>query len=243
MSSTLDNVSPGEVQDVKISEVTTAPELKMRARLDAVVVRAYGELVKAGTKFPPVLLFKINGKFVLADGHHRLEAYQRNALETISAIVHVGDLAAAFAAGIKANAIHGLRFTNKDKANTVALALNQFVTKSDRDIADLCLVSDRFVNKIRALSPANHSQVRIGRDGKKYKKPSKIQKQLPQSAAKKIQAMLQAVEKELLALCMTEPSLARAYGSSLRLLAKQIDDQLSKITQQTTKNSLPTAPL
>ena len=66
-----------------------------------------------------------------------------------------------------ANAIHGQRRTNQDKRRCVEIALREFANLSSRAIAEMCGVSDPFVNQIRQVQTVSTSQ-RTGSDGKQY---------------------------------------------------------------------------
>ena len=96
-----------DIQEIPIEDITVAPELQIRARLNPGVVRNYREQLTAGTKFPPVTVFSIEGKLFLIDGHHRREAHLSAGSTTITAIVQAGDLASGFAAAVQANTTHG----------------------------------------------------------------------------------------------------------------------------------------
>jgi len=128
----LTRVASDDVRTLKIADISVAPDLRLRDQTNAGIASGYAKLLQAGTIFPPILVYKINGKHVLVDGHHRVDAHRQAGFDKISATIVIGDMATAFAAAVKANAAHGLRFTNADKKRAVCLALTQFPTHPDR---------------------------------------------------------------------------------------------------------------
>ena len=77
------------------------------------------------------------------------------------------------------NRDHALKRSNADKRRCVEIALREFGGMSDRAIAEMCGVSDRFVGNIRPEPTANGSQLRTGQDGKTRKMPVKPSKPEP----------------------------------------------------------------
>jgi hypothetical protein len=139
-------------EQIKLEAINTSGGSQARAALCADAVAEFAEAMQLGADFPPVVLFKDGSTFWLADGFHRVTAAKQAGLDTILAEVHEGTLedAILFAAG--ANATHGLRRTNEDKATAVKLLLSnpKWADCSDRWIADACKVSNHFVARVRA---------------------------------------------------------------------------------------------
>jgi len=115
------------------------------------VVNEYAEAMKAGSEFPPVVVFHDGETHWLADGYHRHAAATSAKAETITADVRQGALrdAVLYAAG--ANATHGLRRTNDDKRRAVETLLRdaEWSQWSDNEIARRCGVSQPFVSAQR----------------------------------------------------------------------------------------------
>lgn len=144
-------------------------------------VREYLEIYEAGQKLPPPVVFKYDdhpGRYYLADGYHRWEAWRRYVDKnmpkkvTLECEVHrIGGRAGAILYALGANAKHGLKRTNDDKRRCIEVALVEFPKTSDREIAQWCGVSDKTVGKVRdevRNFRTCENETRIGADGKEY---------------------------------------------------------------------------
>ena len=67
-----------------------------------------------------------------------------------------------------ANAVHGQRRSNADKRRCVEIAVKEFGGLSSRAIAELCGVSNHFVDSIRPVEVGTVPTSRTGADGKQY---------------------------------------------------------------------------
>ncbi len=162
---------------IKIADLERDPAINCRVGgVNTRIVAEYADAMKAGAKFPPVVVFRDTaGKHWLADGFHRVRAHELAGDAEVRAEVSEGDrrLALLYAAG--ANAKHGARRTNKDKRRAVLalLADPEWAGKGDAWIAERCAVSDRFVAKLRPPTPNRSGLKREGRDGKVRKVPKR----------------------------------------------------------------------
>jgi hypothetical protein len=128
--------------------------------------------MKAGTKFPPVVVFYDGKSYWLADGFHRRDAAIQAGLDDLLADVKQGTLRDAILYSVGVNSSHGLRRTNEDKRRAVMRLLedDEWSKWSDREIARRCAVSNHFVSDIRPLS-VNASQIeprKVSRNGTTY---------------------------------------------------------------------------
>jgi hypothetical protein len=157
-----------------------------RAELHDDVIADYAELMAAGVKFPPVIVFFDGEQYWLADGFHRVQAARRFAPEQpIDAKVHQGAVSDAQWYSYGVNQKHGLRRTNEDKARAVRAALTHPKSShlSDTAIADHVGVARMTVLRHRQevkspepggderlaesdLSQSYKSPIRTGRDGR-----------------------------------------------------------------------------
>jgi hypothetical protein len=124
--------------------------------------------MKQGQEFPAVTVFRIDGKYYLADGFHRYSAAQRAGLPCIKAEIKDGDKRSAILHSVGANSNHGLRRTNEDKRRAVLMLLGdpEWRVWSDRDIARQCAVHHDLVGECRkslAVSASDSSAVRTYR--------------------------------------------------------------------------------
>ena len=72
---------------MKLIDITKDPDIYPRIQISHQIIGSYAEALKAGARFPPVLVQKINedgvGKTILLDGFHRIEAYKEANLDEI----------------------------------------------------------------------------------------------------------------------------------------------------------------
>ena len=163
---------------MSIAEIVADESLQCRAKIDTKVVKEYAHWMNESIEFSAIVVFEIDGKLFLADGFHRFNAAKLAGLEFIWGYKLRGTRADALRYSIKANATHGLRFTNKDKRHAVELMLLLSPDMSSRALAGLCRVSGPFVEKVRGeLQTDCSSTTRKGQDGRTRKMPKKKSKQ------------------------------------------------------------------
>lgn len=151
---------------IQIRQIVAEAETYGRVISDE-VVNEYAELMKAGTIFPPVLVYRQGNKYYLADGFHRVVATLRAWRGTIQAHVRKGGRLDALEAALSINGTHGLRPSSADKKFAVDRALVEFPDRADRAIAVMCRVSPTFVGERRKLhSPPLNSRVDSSGQGK-----------------------------------------------------------------------------
>lgn len=155
-----------------------------RERIDRAVCDEYGELMKAGEKFPPIDVFFDGEDYWLADGFHRIQAYVMAVPgEAIECNVYQGTQQDAQWHSYSVNKTHGVRRTNPDKVRAIKLALAHPAAtgKSNVQIAEHCGVDEKTVRKYRrppdaavssestvatSTSEIPKSRPRTGRDGR-----------------------------------------------------------------------------
>lgn len=137
------------------------------------VVTDYAERLRAGDTFPPLVVYQDGeGIFYLADGFHRIGAYQDVGVADVMCEVLSGGLREARLHACAANKTHGHRRTNADKRAAVRAMLgdDQWSRWADRRIADHVGVSHPFVGTVRAELAASgngyQSALREGADGR-----------------------------------------------------------------------------
>ena len=108
----------------------------------------------AGAEFPPIDIFKVKERFVVADGHHRLIAAVNAKIDKIPCVIHEGGLRDVVLFSVGANAEHGRRRSPGDMRRVVEKLLTDKVWSqwNDTAIAARCHVSHSYVSKIRNQS-------------------------------------------------------------------------------------------
>ena len=137
--------------NLELSNIRIDGGTQSRACINEHVVTDYAEAIQAGTQFPSVIVYFDGSVYWLADGFHRVQAYQRAGVERVSAEVRQGTQRDAILYSVGANASHGLRRTNEDKRRAVETLLSdaEWSKWSDREIARRCSVSSPMVAGLR----------------------------------------------------------------------------------------------
>ena len=146
----------GKFMRCEAIEATTATQVRTKLHKD--VIEMYQQDIEDGAKMPPVVVFSEKGssRYILADGFHRLLATVNAGKDEISVEVHEGGMHEALTYALSANRAHGLRRSNADKVNAVKLALKDpvIMEKTQQEIADLCGVSRKTVQRTQHKEPA-----------------------------------------------------------------------------------------
>lgn len=157
-------------KNLKIADIAVDNEIQPRVSLNQHVVNDYKERIKAGDKFPPVMVMDDGKKKWLADGFHRHRAHKDLKRTTIDAEVRKGTKRDAVLEAIKANANHGLRFSNADKRKVVQRLLKDAEWKrlSNRKLAEMSGTSEYLVRTLIDETGDKRSSTKIiEKNGKK----------------------------------------------------------------------------
>ena len=138
-------------QTLPLGAIRTDGKTQARVQLDESAVDDYSASYSAKAPIPPVVVFFDGVECWLADGFHRFFAARKAGLNEINCHVHEGTKQDAVWFACAANATHGLRRTQRDKARAVELALRheKGATLSDRQIADHVGVDHKTVARVR----------------------------------------------------------------------------------------------
>jgi hypothetical protein len=158
-----------DIRDVTVDDLVLDPNLNLRDRLDDFTVERYAE---AWDRMPPVTVFAVDGRWLLADGFHRHAAAVKLGRRTMPAEIRSGTFADAldFVAGV--NLFHGLPLTRAERRRAVEVKLRLHHDWSDRRLSEELGASRELIAKTRKMLidggqlPA--SSTRIGADGKTY---------------------------------------------------------------------------
>jgi len=158
-----------DIRELPLHELVLDPNLNLRDRLDQDTVERY---VDAWLRLPPVVVYDVEGRWLLADGFHRHAAAVTLGKRTIPAEIRSGTFAEAldFVAG--ANLFHGLPLTRLERRRAIEVKLRLHHERSDRRLAEELAVGRELVAKIRRQLVEGGQvpalDTRLGADGKTY---------------------------------------------------------------------------
>ncbi|MFB9242383.1 ParB-like nuclease domain-containing protein [Massilia antarctica] len=165
-----------EILTLPIDVISIRGGTQSRVALHQDTVADYAEVIRLGGELPPVVVFN-DGESTgmwLADGFHRFHAHLAAGAAEIICDVRAGSQRDAILFSAGANVAHGLRRTNDDKRRAVSILLGdeEWSKWSDREIARVCGVGNKFVGDVRAsicVPNTDAPAVRVvERNGKKY---------------------------------------------------------------------------
>ncbi len=157
------------IREVPLDDLVLDPNLNLRDRLDDFTVERYAD---SWDRLPPITVFEVEGRLLIADGFHRHAAAVMMGKRSIPAEVRVGTSTEAldFVAGV--NLFHGLPLTRAERRRAVEVKLKLHPDWSDRRLAQELAVSRELVFKIRDQLVKSHQipnlPGRVGADGKLY---------------------------------------------------------------------------
>ncbi|HEY9847440.1 MAG TPA: ParB N-terminal domain-containing protein [Candidatus Caenarcaniphilales bacterium] len=139
------------VETLPISQIRRDGGTQPRSHLNQEIVNEYGEDMRNGKIFPPVVVFYDGQEYWLADGFHRIKAAEVAGFESIGVDLRHGSRREAVLYSVGANAIHGLRRTPADRRRAVVRLLSdpEWSRWSNVEIARQCAVSERFVRNVK----------------------------------------------------------------------------------------------
>ena len=146
---------------MKLSDIRTDGGTQPRASMNLDTITEYAEDMRAGAKFPPVVVYHDGKVNWLADGFHRVAAAKMAGQVEIEVEIRQGTQRNAILHSVGANGTHGMRRTNEDKRRAVLRLLEdeEWRRLSDREIARRCAVSNQFVSNLRPQASVNDGQI------------------------------------------------------------------------------------
>jgi hypothetical protein len=173
-----------DIRELSLDDLVLDPNLNLRDRLDDFTVERYAE---SWPRMPPVTVYEVDGRWLLADGFHRHAAAVLLGRKTIPAEVRPGEFTDALDFVSSVNLFHGLPLTRAERRRAVEVKLRLHHDWSDRRLAEELGVSRDLVAKTRRqLSDGGqipNNPVRVGVDGKVYSSaglPKDPNERLPQ---------------------------------------------------------------
>ena len=187
-------VSTGEQHEVIMLPLATIQrddEYIVRGNLNAKGVSDYAELFtdyreaverkeKAKYPFPPIVVWFVNGLYILLCGQHRFEAALKAGLTEILARVFDGSSDEAFLQAFKDNVKHGVRMTDNDKKVAAIKALKRFPNKSleffVKELGGSKTTLSVLRNELYDTGQLARPDEVIGEDGKTYTRKPRVRK-------------------------------------------------------------------
>jgi ParB-like chromosome segregation protein Spo0J len=158
-----------DIREVPVDDLVLDPRLNLRDRLDDFTVERYAD---SWVRLPPITVYEVKGKWLVADGFHRHAAAVMLGRKTIKAEIVKGTMTEALDFVASVNLFHGLPLTRAERRRAVEVKMKIHHDWSDRRLAEELAVSRELVAKTRR-NLIESGQVpnlpgRIGADGKTY---------------------------------------------------------------------------
>lgn len=105
---------------LKLKSIQINEKLYPRVKCSWQTTYDYAESMKAGAKFPPIIVALYKGNYYLVDGRHRLEAYRLNKEEYVQAEVMRNKTEhQIYLEAVKRNISHGRPFSVQEKVGII----------------------------------------------------------------------------------------------------------------------------
>jgi ParB-like chromosome segregation protein Spo0J len=157
------------IRELPIDDLILEPNLYLRDRLDDYTVERYAD---SWNRLPPVTVYEVDGRWLLADGWHRHAAAVMLGRRTIKAEIIKGTMAEALDFVASVNLFHGLPLSRAERRRAVEVKLRLHADWSDRRLAEELGIGRELIGKIRkALEESKQISAavsRVGSDGKTY---------------------------------------------------------------------------
>ncbi len=158
-----------KIRDIPLDDLVIEPTLNLRDRLDDFTVERYAD---SWERLPPITIYEIEKKYLVADGFHRHAAAVMLGKRTIKAEIIAGTMTDALDFVASVNLFHGLPLTRAERRRAVEVKLKLHHDWSDRRMAEELAVSRELVAKIRRQLIESRQipnlPGRVGADGKLY---------------------------------------------------------------------------
>jgi ParB-like chromosome segregation protein Spo0J len=157
------------IRELPIDDLILEPNLYLRDRLDDYTVERYAD---SWNRLPPVTVYEVDDRWLLADGWHRHAAAVMLGRKTIKAEVLKGTMAEALDFVASVNLFHGLPLSRAERRRAVEVKLKLHADWSDRRLSEELGIGRELIGKIRrSLEEAKQIPTavsRVGSDGKTY---------------------------------------------------------------------------
>ena len=176
-----------KIREIPLDDLVLDPNLNLRDRLDDFTVERYAD---SWDRLPPITVYNIDDRLLVADGFHRHAAAVMLGKRTIRAEIIEGTFTDALDFVSSVNLFHGLPLTRAERRRAVEVKLKLHHDWSDRRMAEELAVSRELVAKIRRQLIESRQipnlPGRVGADGKLYTSaglPKDANERLPKDQA------------------------------------------------------------
>ena len=202
--------------------------------------------LEQGDRFPPVVVFRGDGRDLLSDGFHRVHAYRKAGRSEIEADVRPGTFDDALWFALGANSGHGERLQRGDKRHAIELAYRAWPDASQRRIAEHVGCSQAHVGRVRSqLKPMFQLPDRVvGSDGRTRpatRVPSRSSGVAPSTVLER-PVPLPATESEASPRAAASPSVATAPRVGHRSAVEESDPSPDPLGDQPASVAQPALP-
>lgn len=111
-------------------------------------VQRYISALQLGVEFPPIIVGKREGRYVVIDGRHRYEAFRRAKKEKIPALVSKLPESQWFAEAVRLNVVHGHSLSYQEKIRAAMILQRQKLNVEE--IAKIVAVQSEQLQKVIA---------------------------------------------------------------------------------------------
>jgi ParB-like chromosome segregation protein Spo0J len=157
------------IREIPLDDLVLDQNLNLRDRLDDFTVERYAD---SWERLPPITVFQVDDRLLVADGFHRHAAAVMLGKRTIRAEIREGSFTDALDFVASVNLFHGLPLTRAERRRAVEVKLKLHHDWSDRRMAEELAVSRELVAKIRRQLIESRQipnlPGRVGADGKLY---------------------------------------------------------------------------
>jgi len=158
-----------KIREIPLDDLVLDPNLNLRDRLDDFTVERYAD---SWDRLPPITVYDIDDRLLVADGFHRHAAAVMLGKRTIRAEIIAGTFTDALDFVASVNLFHGLPLTRAERRRAVEVKLKLHHDWSDRRMAEELAVSRELVAKVRRHLIESRQipnlPGRVGADGKLY---------------------------------------------------------------------------
>ena len=141
------------MKEIPLSEIHEGGA-QIRVHENEYTISHYAELLTDGGwgTFPPLAVVEIDGRFIVADGHHRLKSAIRAGLATVPVEIIGHSMEEALEHAIRANNQNGLALTLADRQNMRRRAILELPNRTATYLAKLCgCTTNTILNDMKKL--------------------------------------------------------------------------------------------